>query len=401
MIGLIGIRRNIPIQIREAFTIKKSEKDDIFKELLKYFKEVVVLTTCNRTEIYINHTLREDEVKKIIFNILGWKEELKDFIFYVEEKKAYKHLFELSCGYHSRILGEDQILGQIKDSYSYSLSMDGCNGELSRLFQEAISCGKKFRTEAKLFEIPVSTVSVVVSKAIKEMCRNIMVIGYGEIGSLAIKYLLSHKVENIYLVVRNPESIEGFLEENINIISFKDKNEFINRVDCIISCTNAPHPVVLKGDIGERKVPLYVFDMAVPRDVEVEVGLQENINVYNIDEISEVDDENKQLRSLRMKEYKYILDKYIVEYEKWINLRDISPIINDIKINGKKVYEKRLRTYIHKTKDSKDEELVEILLKSTSDAYVNRAIEVLKDEKLRGCEEECLRIIRKIFLTKD
>ena len=208
MISLMGIRRDIPIQIREAFTIKKKRKNEILNELMKYFDEVIILTTCNRTEIYVDSKLNKEEVIDVIFKTIGWNDELKLFIFYVEEEKAYRHLFRLACGYHSRIVGEDQILGQIKNVYIESLEEGTCSGELGRLFQEGITCGKKFRTEAKLFEIPVSSISVAISIMLKEKCKKVMVIGYGEIGRLAVKYLLSHKVENIYLVVREPGKIK-------------------------------------------------------------------------------------------------------------------------------------------------------------------------------------------------
>lgn len=401
MISLMGIRRDIPIQIREAFTIKKKRKNEILNELMKYFDEVIILTTCNRTEIYVDSKLNKEEVIDVIFKTIGWNDELKLFIFYVEEEKAYRHLFRLACGYHSRIVGEDQILGQIKNVYIESLEEGTCSGELGRLFQEGITCGKKFRTEAKLFEIPVSSISVAISIMLKEKCKKVMVIGYGEIGRLAVKYLLSHKVENIYLVVREPGKIKDLHEENVKIINFKEKNQFIQEVDSIISCTNAPHAVVLKDDIVERRETLSIFDMAVPRDVEVEVGLLNKVKVYNIDEISEVDDENKALRVQRMSEYKYIYEEYLKEYMEWKALREISPIIKELKMKGEEVYSKRLNTYQNKSRDLKDEELVKMLLKSTSDAYINRAIEVIKNETLEGSEEECLRIVRKIFLTEE
>ena len=209
------------------------------------------------------------------------------------------------------------------------------------------------------------------------------------------------EVENIYLVVREPGKIKDLHEENVKIINFKEKNQFIQEVDSIISCTNAPHAVVLKDDIVERRETLSIFDMAVPRDVEVEVGLLNKVKVYNIDEISEVDDENKALRVQRMSEYKYIYEEYLKEYMEWKALREISPIIKELKMKGEEVYSKRLNTYQNKSRDLKDEGLVKMLLKSTSDAYINRAIEVIKNETLEGSEEECLRIVRKIFLTEE
>ncbi|MGG7176707.1 glutamyl-tRNA reductase [Clostridium paraputrificum] len=400
MIALVGIKRDIPIQIREGFSIKKSKKEFILQELLKKFNEVVLVSTCNRTEIYINNSHESVEILKEIFEIVGWDESLIPFAFYTEGKKVSKHLLEVACGYHSKIAGEDQILGQIKEAYRESQNIGGANKELGRLFQEAITCGKKFRTETKLYEIPVSSVSIVVNKLVKEHCQRVMVIGYGEIGKLAIKYLLGHNIEEICLVVRNPEKVDDLTGTNVKIMTFKEKQNCINYMDCIISCTSAPHPVVLENDIKKDGNSLMIFDMAVPRDVEAGVNLIERTSVYNIDEISGIDDDNKALRLEKMKAYKYIVDEYVKEYEDWKSLRELSPIIRELKDKGNENFSRRIVTYENKSKAKEDHDLVEMLLKSTSDLYINRAIEVLKEEKLRGCEEECLRIIKKIFLVE-
>lgn len=288
-----------------------------------------------------------------------------------------------------------------KNAYSESLKLNGANKELGRLFQQSITCGKKFKTEAKLYEIPVSSVSVAVSKLIKENCKKVMVIGYGEIGKLTIKYLLSHKLDEIYLVVRDTTKVTDLNHTNVNIISFTDKNNYINEMDSVISCTSAPHVVVSRNDINKNGNKIYIFDMAVPRDIEPEVGLLERAEVYNIDEISNIEDENRFLRLQRMNEYKYIIYEFINEYEDWKSLRELSPIIADLNKKGTEIYSKRFSTYKNKNKSLEDEDLVKVLLKSTSDVYIHRAIEVLKEEKLKGCDEECIRIVKKIFLTEN
>lgn len=401
MIALIGIKKNIPIQIREEFSIKNSKKEECLKKLLDIFSEVVLLSTCNRTEIYFNHSLNKEEILKKIFDIFEWDNTLMPFVFYSEGREVTKHLIEVACGYHSKIAGEDQILGQIKNAYSESLKLNGANKELGRLFQQSITCGKKFKTEAKLYEIPVSSVSVAVSKLIKENCKKVMVIGYGEIGKLTIKYLLSHKLDEIYLVVRDTTKVTDLNHTNVNIISFTDKNNYINEMDSVISCTSAPHVVVSRNDINKNGNKIYIFDMAVPRDIEPEVGLLERAEVYNIDEISNIEDENRFLRLQRMNEYKYIIYEFINEYEDWKSLRELSPIIADLNKKGTEIYSKRFSTYKNKNKSLEDEDLVKVLLKSTSDVYIHRAIEVLKEEKLKGCDEECIRIVKKIFLTEN
>lgn len=400
MIGLIGIRKNTPLEIREKFIIKPKKHREYIKELLEDLKEVVILATCNRTEIYFNASLNEEELLKKIFDIFSWDYEYKQYIFITNSKDVYRHLFEVCSGFHSKILGEDQILGQVKDAYEEALNLKSVSLELHRLFQEAITCGKRFRKEAKLFEIPVSSASIVVSEAINNKCDKFMILGYGEVGQLIMKYLLSHKIKLVYLVVRNNKIKDEIHDERVKVISFEEKNNYIDEVECIISCTSAPHPVVRKEDINENGHKLIIYDLSVPRDVEKEVALLNRAEVYNIDTISRMDDENKRLRREKMEEHKYIMAKYLKEYEEWLKLRRISPTIKKLKTLGNEVYQKRIETFSYKSNNEKDIALANKLIKSTSDFYINRAIEVIKEETLKGCGEEWIKIVEKIFIMK-
>lgn len=398
MIAVLGIKKDIPLHIREKFSIKNKLRERALNDLKNELEEVIILSTCNRTEIYFNHSLDKDEVLTKIFNSLGWSKELKKYTFYITEQEAIKHLFKVICGFHSKILGEDQILGQVKDSYMVALELNSVNAELQRLFQEAITCGKKFRNEAKLYEIPVSSASIAVNKAINHGSKNFMVLGHGEVGKLVVKHLLSHNVDNIIIAVRNTEISDYAENENVKIVKFNTKNEYINNVDSIISCTSSPHIVVSKDEILEDGEELLIFDLALPRDVSEDVKKLDRVVVYNIDEISKIDDENKDLRKEKMNEFYYLIDEHIDTYNKWRSLRKVAPYIKKFKKHGEDIYLKRYNTFINK--EGKEDKLVNTLLKSTSNAYINRAIETLKEETIRGRGDECIRILKKIFIEE-
>ena len=401
MIGLIGIRKNTPLEIREKFVIKPKKHKEYIQELLKEMKEVVLLATCNRTEIYFNSSFNDEELLKKIFDIFSWDYEYKQYIFMTTCQDVYRHLFEVCCGFHSKILGEDQILGQVKDSYEEALNIKAVSLELHRLFQEAITCGKRFRKESKLFEIPVSSASIVVNEAVSHKCTKFMIFGYGEVGQLTLKYLLSHGAKLVYLVVRNNKIKDEIYDERVKVIGFEEKNKYIDEVECLIGCTSAPHPVVKKSDINEDGNKLIIYDLSVPRDVEKEVAFLDRTEVYNIDTISCINDKNKKLREEKMEENKYIMTKYLKEYEEWLKFRSIAPTIKKLKIVGNEISEKRIQTFFHKSNSEKDIILANKLIKSTSDFYINRAIEVIKEETLKGCGEECMKIIEKIFAMKE
>lgn len=397
MIQVIGIKKNIDLEIREKLSLNTTKQEKYTNELLNYFDEVVIISTCNRTEIYFNGSYSGEEGLKKIFEVLNWDIDLKKYCFYLDEENTVKHLMEVVSGFHSRILGEDQILGQIKDAYKQALKLGSVNADLQRLFQDAIACGKKFRTEGKLYEIPVSSSSITINEAIDWGAKNFMVIGYGEVGKLVVKYALAHNIESLILVVRKVESVTDITDNRVRVMNYEDGRENIPSIDCIIGCTSAPHVVIEEKHINEEGRPLIIFDLALPRDVAKEVGNLDRVELFDIDDISAMDDVNKKLRNDRMQYFKYITNDAIVEFTQWKKLRGISSHIRSLKEAGDKVVDERCDTFYNKCKNSDDVKLAKLLIKSTSDAYVNRAIEVLKEEKLKGCEDECLRILEKIF----
>lgn len=146
---------------------------------------------------------------------------------------------------------------------------------------------------------------------------------------------------------------------------------------------------------------MIIYDLAVPRDVEEEIAELDYVEVYDIDKISCMNDENCQKREQIMINNRYILDKYIKEFLDWQKIREISPEIRKLKKYGEDVYRKRYKTFKNKKYTKDNDALAEILLRSTSDAFVNRAIEVLKEEQLKGRLDECLSIIERIFYPMD
>ncbi|MDO4535271.1 MAG: glutamyl-tRNA reductase [Clostridium perfringens] len=401
MILLLGIKKNTDLDVRAKFAIAPSRQRSLVKKLNEDFNEAVIVSTCNRTEIYVNadDSLESNYIIHKIFEDLQWDyEKLSPFIFLSKEDDTIYHLMEVICGFHSRILGEDQILGQIKDSYILAKEENTIGQELQKLFEEALSCGKKFRTQCKIFEVPVSSVSISIAEALEHNAKNFMVLGYGEMGKLAVKYILGHDIEKLYIVVRNKLVVNDLDDQRVSVINFAEKNDFLNKVDAVISCTAATHTLINKEDIKEEGKDIYIFDLAVPRDVDSNVSKIDRVKLYDLDYISSIDDRNKAVRKERMEKFRYIIDEKIDEYNEWLNSRKLSPIIIKLKMAGDETYLERAKTFTNKSKGKEDLKLAKTLIKSASHTYINRAIEVLKEESLNGRQEECLEIINKIFL---
>ena len=397
MLGLIGIKKGVDVSIREKLVISPRTKDLISNSLRNITDEFVILSTCNRTEIYFKG---QGIDKELIFEVLNWDKSLLEYVFYIDGESAVKHLFELACGFHSRILGEDQILGQIRDAYLEGVEKGYIFSELMRLFEEAISCGKRFRSDTKLYEIPVSSSSIAVNKVIESKAEKLMVMGYGTIGKLVIKYALGTELKEINIVVRDKSKVEKITDQRVNILTYNEARERLNEMDGLISCTAASHLVVEKYHINKEGKNILLIDLAMPRDIDPQLQNYERVQLLDIDKISKLDDENKHLRVERMQKNKYIIDKYIKEYMNWLNLRCVTNYIKEFKELGNFIVRDRVKSFENKCKNKEDAKLAEILIKSTADYYINRAIKVLKNEKAKGREEQCLRILMEIFTKK-
>ena len=398
MLGLIGIRKNVDINIRERLAIALNKQSKALKELNKIYEEVVIISTCNRTEIYISGCLGSEKEIRKIFEVLDWDISLLKYTFYLEGISVAKHLLEVVCGFHSKILGEDQILGQVKLAYELSLEHKAIHTKLLRLFEEAISCGKKFRTESKLYEIPVSASSIAVNEVEKFGASSVMILGYGAIGSLVVKYALGSKFNKVFIVVRNKNKVPDLKDNRVKVLDFNEYKDVINEVDAVISCTSASHIVIKDDYIKKYGKEIMLIDLALPRDIDETLSKNKRVTLLDIDTISKLDGDNKKLRSEKMNEYKFLVHEYLNEYRDWLNIREVTYYIHEMKNTGNSVVESRAKSFENKCKDKRDIDLATTLIKSTSDYYINRAIKLLKEEKLKGREEECLNILKQIFM---
>lgn len=398
MIQLIGLKKKTSIDIREMFALGEEKRKKGLEILKRRFNEVVILNTCNRLEFYIEGNISRCEAIDIVFEAFSWKKELKRYWFYIEETDTIRHLMEVVCGFHSKICGEDQILSQVRNAYLESREIGSIGERLNKLFQEALGCGKKFRSEGKLYEIPVSIASIVANEIFSLGLKNILIIGYGEVGKLLVKYLLNKDVDKIFILVRNKEKIRERLDPKINIISYNEELPMDLNIETIITCTTSNEILIGKDDIKEEGKNLVLFDLSIPRNIDKDLGNYRRVKLYDVDMISNVNDKNKKLRIDRMNSNKYIVENYINDYINWNSIRNIKEYIVNIKNKKDEVVNERYKKFSSRCDDKRELELVKVLMDSVGNAYVNKAIEVLKEETLRGREEECLKILMKIFM---
>lgn len=309
---VIGVsHESLSLDERERF-IKTKPKQIIDKLFLeKKIKAYVNLSTCLRVEFYLE---LEDKINC---------EEIKEFfslknIYMKRALEAVDYLFKLSCGFHSIIKGEDQILTQIKFSYSEALQNKHSSKLINIIFNKAVELGKKFRTESNIAHNALSLEAIslkfIKSKFDNLSQKNIFILGIGDLSQDILKILLKDNLKNIFITNRTYHTAEQIKDKfpSVNLIDYREKYEGLVKADIIISATSASHYVVEYEkfvDKMQRNREYLFLDLAVPRDVDERLALHKNISIFNLDDIWEIYRKNVCNRDKILEEYSYLIEE--------------------------------------------------------------------------------------------
>ena len=313
-IVVIGLsHHSSPVTVRERFAFAEAIIPDALQKIRStgIADEAVILSTCNRVEIYASTNLNERQastaLEKFLLEHHNYSEQLNGEIYSFGEPKSLAHLFKVACGLDSMVLGETEILGQLKKAYDLALQHKHTGSRLNKAFQKAFNVAKHIRTETNIQRGSVSVGSVAVELAEKIFNslsdRQVMVIGAGETSEKTARALLSRGAHSIIVSNRSHERAVALAAElDGRAVHFDDwASEFAN-VDIVISSTAAPHHILDRAKLEplmrlRKNRSLLLIDIAVPRDIEPEVNFLENVYLYNIDDLQAIaDDYLKQRR---------------------------------------------------------------------------------------------------------
>lgn len=339
--------KTAPVEVREKICFPPSEVSEAINalKLYKSINEGVLLSTCNRTEVYIVATILDKGIKNII-DFLSKKrhlklEQLKKYLYFYDSVEAVHHLFRVAASLDSMMLGEAQILGQVKEAYNLSFEAEGTSIILNRLFREALKVGKRVRTETEIGEsaVSVSFAAVELAKKVFEDLsgRKVMIIGAGETGELTVKHLLSSGAKSVLVSNRTYERAVKLAKKfQGEAVKFDERFTYMRMADIVISSTGAPAHIFEKKDaiklMHERKNrPVFLIDIAVPRDIAPEVGRLYNVFLYDIDDLETVVKANLEEREKEARKAEMILEKEVEEFIAWINSLEVVPTITALK----------------------------------------------------------------------
>lgn len=324
--------------IYQMESIWKYNVEDLLLKLFNYnnINECLILKTCNRIELYIVSESKKDLLIEIAKK-LNFSSDITDFY---DKEDTINHLMRLSCGLESMIIGEDQILGQIKYFYSLAKKLKTIGPILSLVFHKIIQVGKRARNETKINKGSVSIGSAAVDLAEKYLIdlkgKIILIIGVGEIGVLVAKALSDRELDGIYISNRTFEKAKKIADElGGKAIKFESLNNYLKIADVVISATSAPHYILFKKDIENimkyrKNKKLFIVDIANPRDIEDSVSTIENVTLCNIDNLKVLSLKTLETRKEEAKKVQKIISEEIILLKRSIEQQKVNTIISKL-----------------------------------------------------------------------
>ena len=365
---ILGLNhKTAPIEIREKFSISKEALRRGLENLDGYdgLNEAVILSTCNRSEIY---AVTADDCAESVYHFLndligGGVDE--NFLYEYDGAACVNHLFEVAAGLDSLILGEGQILSQVKEAYSIAKSAQATSTILNTLFHRAIAAGKRVRTETKIAYNSVSVSSAAVELAAKKLDglsgKSALIFGAGKMAQLTAQHLLAHGVGKIFVANHHLERAEDMAAKiGGQAVAWEDALTSAAHVDIIITSTGAPHYVIKPWQTQQLMArragrEIFFIDIAVPRDVDPEVGKIAGVTLYNIDDLESVVEKNLQARQREALLAKKIIAEDAAAVMERFKYLAFQPLMANLSARAEKIRQREVRKVLGKLDITDDE----------------------------------------------
>lgn len=341
---LIGAsHRTAPVELRERLDFASRGLESAVRALARreHTAEAVVISTCNRSELYVACEDPDAGGEDLMAFLSEFHqlpaERIRPHLYSHVDHDAARHLFRVASGLDSLVVGEPQILGQIKDAFATATTVESAGPLLNRLFHWAFGVGKRVRSETALAEGAVSVSFAAVNLARKIFGqlagRRVLVIGAGEMGKLTALHLKAQGVAGIVITSRTLANAQELADEvGGSVTSWDSLGQALVDADIVITATGAPMPVLSKAAVAaavpaSRTRPLFVIDIAVPRDVDPRAGEIEQVFLYNIDDLQAIVRENLEKRGGEAGRAEQIVEEEVQKFSSWHRSREAVPTI--------------------------------------------------------------------------
>ena len=407
--------KTAPLEIRERLQLSCGDDARSLTELMRLpeIREALCLATCNRVEVLARVADGEQAVEGLREFIYRQgnleREELGRCLYVYRDREAVRHLFRVASSLDSMVMGEPQILGQLKEAYRQAVDNRATTVLLNRLLHHAFRVAKRVRTETGIAgnAVSVSYAAVELAKKIfgDLKGKKILIIGAGEMSELAVRHLIRQGAGHILIANRTYERAKELAETLQGVpLAFDRIPEALPEIDIVITSTGAPGYVVSAEMVASalrrrRNRLLFLIDIAVPRDIDPAAGDIENVYLYNVDHLQDMVDSNKEVRRMEAMKAEEIIAEEIAVYEEWFNALAVVPTIVSLREKMEAIMKGELERSASwmKILDGEERSRIEILTASIVNKILHDPIIALKEESRERDELPYVAAVRRLF----
>lgn len=384
-------------------------------DLLSGVLELVIVSTCNRTELYFTSDELEFEPMISFLSVVSNVpvNEFKQALYRLDNKTAVDHIYRVATGLDSLVLGEPQILGQVTRALELSLEQGSCGAVLSTLFRSAIHAGKRARAETAISRNPASVSSLaaaLIAKEVKNLAEaQVVVIGAGEMAELAVEALRKRGVLQIAVINRTLKKAQALAHHwQARAFTFRQLDAWIMKADIVIASTSAPHPIISAAQMEEimrerQQHPLCIVDIAVPRNIDPAAGQISGVRLFDIDTL---DEQVKQLQEVRAGEVplvEVILEEEKAQFTQYQKTLDMLPLISGLRRQAEMIRNQELQRTFQRLPDltSAERERIDAMTRALVKKLLASPTERLRVEANCPHAQEYATVARTLFDLED
>lgn len=419
-IVVVGLNyRTAPVEVRERFTFAEQDLPKALEQLklTKSVLEGVVVATCNRTEIYVV----VDRLHMCGYFIRSFMEQwfgiprdqFTQHLYIYEDEQAIRHLFRVTCGLDSMVIGETQILGQVKNAFLQAQSQKITATWFNMLFKQAVTLGKRAHSETSIGEsaVSVSYAAVELGKRIFGMFtdKKVLILGAGKMSELTVKHLYSGGAAEVIVANRTLSRAEDLASKfNGTPVTMEEGMKRLADVDIVISSTGAQGYILDRNRVEasmkrRQSRPLFMIDIAVPRDLDPTIGELQNVFLYDIDDLEGIVESNLEMRRTEAAKIEHMIEDELSEFYQWLKTMGVRPVIRALQEKSESIHQDTLESLYNKLPelDERQRKVISRLTKSMLNQMMHDPINRVKELAVQKQGNEALDMFSHIFALED
>ncbi len=397
---VVGLNhKTAPVEVREKVAFDGPKLEEGLKGLtaLAEVEGAVILSTCNRVELYMQ-TRDTEKARESVLEFLSKFHEidsdtLRKSLYIYSNDDAVRHVFRVAASLDSMVVGEPQILGQVKDAFEFALNKKTTGVLLNKLFKKAISVAKRVRTETRIAENAVSISYAAVELAKKIFSdlseKTFMLLGAGEMAELAVRHLINNGVKEVAVANRTYErGLELAKQFCGRAVRFEEFKEELVNTDIIICSTGAPTYVLYKHEMQEimkrrKHKPVFIIDISVPRNIDPEINNIDNVYLYDVDDLQDVVDANMLERKKEAEKAEEIIVEEVEKFRKWQDSLDAVPTIVALRNKAEEIKNAELQRLMNRLEglDERQRQLIEYTVNAVVNKLLHPPTVALKEDR--------------------